>query len=570
MRKIDRFALAITITAVFVALSLQVCSIFQQSFTADEPYFLFAGYRAVRFGQNTLNLEHPPLVGMIAALPFAHIASTTDNPYYFVFDNPSQARWIRLSSRTLLFFVFTIPLLWCCVQLGHELTGLRAGMVLMLTMASSFSVLPYLTVVQTDTAESLGYLVTFIVAIRFIKIPSFKRAIGMGLGLGLALATKFSGLLLLPTVFTTVCIGGTAQLSWRKRFGFFCVVIGISGALLHCTYRIANWNYERAIGRETIRRYCTNQGTVVVDDQFLRYEELLLSIERLAPMEAQWLTGVLGVAIQNRIGIYATHALDTTTSQGRWWLFPFLLLIRTPLVLLIAYIGALATLCFRAGTNWWETRTDPIRKSAALVFLVTMGVYSGVAMSSNYNLGIRHLLPIMPFLIFPVAAWVSQRLVYSSTLIGLLLAESIAITPLWMTATNTWWLGEHNPTYCAVISDCEYKQNFLILAQYAREQSLVPLHIAYPLFAEFERKILTPEAVIVDPKAPLTPGWHAVSIYVERFLPIILQTPRDKIHNYDMFANIAREWSSYYAEVRRRGKDYGHVAGTFHLYYISS
>src|SRR5581483_5098561 len=163
----DRRVLAVTVAAVGVALSLQVSCIFRQSFTADEPYFLFAGYRAVHFGQNALNLEHPPLVGLVAALPFAHFSSTADTPYPFVFATPSQARWIRLSSRALLFFIFTIPFLYCCIQLGRELVGLQAGIVLMLVMASSFSVFPYLTIVQTDTAASLGYLVALIAAIRF-------------------------------------------------------------------------------------------------------------------------------------------------------------------------------------------------------------------------------------------------------------------------------------------------------------------------------------------------------------------------------------------------------------------
>jgi 4-amino-4-deoxy-L-arabinose transferase-like glycosyltransferase len=561
---------AMTIVAISVALILHVSSIVQQSFTADEPYFLFAGYRAVRFGQNTLNLEHPPLVGMIAALPFAHISSTADQPYPLVFATPSQSRRIRLSSRLLVWIVFALPLLWCCVSLGRELVGVRTGLILMLLIASSFNVFPYFTIVQTDTAATLSYLVTLTAGIRFVKVPSMRSAIWLGLCFGLALATKFSGLLLLPVVLLVVSIGDYAQLSWKRRLGCLCVIVGLSGIILHLTYRLANWNYESAIGRQAIQRYCASQATLVVDDQMRRYEPLLLSLERFAPMEAQWLTGVLGVATQNRIGIFASHALNAITSQGRWWFFPLLFFIRTPLVLLIAWLWSLFSLCVPGHPVWQRLSANPMQRRSVFVLLVTIGVYGGTAILSNYNLGLRHLLPIIPFLMIPVAVWASQRFLYSGALVGFLLAEAIAVAPLWMTTTNTWWLGERNPTYCAVITDCEYRQNFLALAAAAHRRGIVPLHIAFPLFIEAERKSLTPEAIIVDPKATLPPGWHAVDVIIERFLPIILQTPRDQIHNYDTFASIAQEWSAYTAEVRRRGIDHGHIAGTFHLYYVPS
>lgn len=564
----NRLVLALIIGAAVFALSLHVICIFQQSFTADEPYFLFAGYRADRFGQNTINLEHPPLVGMIAALPFAHVNSTTDQPYPLVFDTPSQSRSIRIASRLFVWSIFGIPFLWCCFQLGRELQGTGTGVMLMLIMASSFGIFPYLTIVQTDSAASFAYLVTLITALRFVRVPIFTRVIALGFGFGLALSTKFTGVLLLPTVLVALFSARSTKLSWKRRLGFLCLIVVLSGGLLHLTYRVANRNYESTVGRETIRRYCENKATLVVDDQFRRYESFLLSVEGIAPMEAQWLTGVLGVAIQNRIGIYATHVFDTVTSHGWWWFFPLLFLIRTPLVLLITLVWALSAFCLSGNKVWKARMCDPLKRSTIFLLFVTVAVYGGMAMLSTYNLSVRHLLPILPLLLFPVAAWASQRHLYCSALIGLLLVEAIALTPTWMTATNTWWLGEKNPTYCAVISDCEYKQNFLTLAKVARERHLVPLHLAFPLFTEFERKTFTPEATIVDPKAPLLPGWHVVNIFIERFFPIILQTRKETIHNYDMFANMAQEWSSYSTEIRRRGVDHGHIAGTFHLYYV--
>ena len=55
--------------ALALAASLQLAAIHRQSLTYDEPYHLLAGYQTLRFGENLVNYEHPPLVKMAAALP---------------------------------------------------------------------------------------------------------------------------------------------------------------------------------------------------------------------------------------------------------------------------------------------------------------------------------------------------------------------------------------------------------------------------------------------------------------------------------------------------------------------
>ena len=57
-------------TAVVVAvLGLQAAAIHRQSLSGDGAQHLLAGQHALLHGQNLHNLEHPPLVKMVAALP---------------------------------------------------------------------------------------------------------------------------------------------------------------------------------------------------------------------------------------------------------------------------------------------------------------------------------------------------------------------------------------------------------------------------------------------------------------------------------------------------------------------
>jgi len=161
-------------------------------------------------------------------------------------------------------------------------------------------------------------------------------------------------------------------------------------------------------------------------------------------------------------------SLDTVSSHGQWRFFPFILLIRPPLSLLITSVWALLVVCFRRKTACNATIPAPTQRRIVFLLLLTIALYGGVALFPTYNWGFRHLLPVLPLLFLPVAMWASQCLRYSCILVSCLLAETIALTPLWMSATNTWWLGKYNPTWCAVITDCEYSQNFLVLVTEGR------------------------------------------------------------------------------------------------------
>src|ERR1700694_2914950 len=57
------------LAGVAAVLFLQAAAIDRQALTSDEAYHALAGHQADRYGRNGLNLEHPPLVKLAAALP---------------------------------------------------------------------------------------------------------------------------------------------------------------------------------------------------------------------------------------------------------------------------------------------------------------------------------------------------------------------------------------------------------------------------------------------------------------------------------------------------------------------
>lgn len=550
------------LAAFALVLALQVVAVAEQSLVADAPYHLLAGHQALRYGQNLLNLEHPPLAKWVAALPLAGAPPlappiTVDRALEWslaVFDEPGRLRIARFASRGLVLLVFGLPFLGACYGLGRQAGGTRTGVVLLLVAGLSIPILPYLSILQTDAAVGLGFTVTAAAALAYLRAPGAARAAAVGLGAGLALAAKFSGLAALPTA--AVAFALVRGPSRRARLGHLAAAAAVALGLVWTTYAVANRSYDPAAGRDTIERYCRNEA-LIVDDRMKPYEEPLLAVERFAPNLAQWLTGFVGLRLQNDIGVYPTYAFGVLSSKGRWWYFPALLLVKTPLVVLAATAGALF-----AG--------PPGRRHLPLLAVggVTAAVYLGIAMTSNYNLGVRHLLPILPILYLPAARWAAERRWRSALVVGVLALEALALSPLWMSATNTWWLGPYNPTRTALsVGDAEYRQNFVVLAEAARRRGLEPLYVAYPQVSEKELRAYLPEAAVARPGIALEPGaWYAVNLSLEQYLPAIPRARPDDVRGHDGLVRLAESWRPYWREIVDRSEDHGWVAATFHLY----
>ena len=568
--------LAAGVAVALTVLGLQWIAIERQSLIGDAPYHLLAGDQALRHGQNQLNLEHPPLVKLLAAWPLldeAPLASpvTPDRAVATslrLFEDPDRLRRARRQSRLVLFAAFGLPLLAGGYFLGRWWGGHRAGVVLAACLGLSPSVLPFLSVVQTDAAVALGFTVTVLASLGYLERATWPRATAVGAGLGLAMAAKHSGLLVLPTVLVAVAIatpeprpGSVLRLAVR-RLARLAVIAAVAVGVLYSPYAIANRNYDPAVGIDTLDHYIHGEA-MITDRALVRHERLIFAAERLDPNLAQWLTGLLGIRAQNQTGVYPNYAFGSLSSKGRWWYFPILLLVRTPMVLLAALVCAAL---YRGTDESEQTLAYRLRRRrAATLLTVTAAIYLLVAMTSNYNLGVRHLLPIVPILYLPAALWAAERPLRSALLVGVLTVEAITVAPLWMSSTNTWWLGSHSPTRFA-FGSLEYRQNFLALADAARRRGIEDLDVLYPLLYPAELRAYLPRARLLTPESDLRPGsWIAVNVIVEQYLPAVDRASAETLRGHRNLTALSRTWSPIWQTIRR-GEDHGYVAGTFHLY----
>ncbi len=176
--------------------------------------------------------------------------------------------------------------------------------------------------------------------------------------------------------------------------------------------------------------------------------------------------------------------------------------------------------------------------------------------------------PVPRLLYLPAAAWAARTRLRATVLSLLLAAESLALAPLWMSATNTWWLGRHNPTRFALgDTNLEYHQNFLALAAEMERRGIDSIGVAMPAVTAAELAAYLPRARPVTPRTPIEPGWYALNVTVERVAPAVLAADPADLFRPETFRRAARDWSGLAAEIAG-GEDHGYAAGTFHLYRV--
>jgi hypothetical protein len=120
------------------------------------------------------------------------------------------------------------------------------------------------------------------------------------------------------------------------------------------------------------------------------WHDLLLAGFRAGSMflPRQLMTGIYAVALHNRDG-HPASLLGQYSTYGWWYYFPVAFALKTSLPMLLLSIAA---------SLWAGWRLLAKRELRYLWLLGPVALYLGVALSSHNQIGIRHLLPIFPFL----------------------------------------------------------------------------------------------------------------------------------------------------------------------------
>jgi hypothetical protein len=181
---------------------------------------------------------------------------------------------------------------------------------------------------------------------------------------------------------------------------------------------------------------------------------------------------------------------------GTWWYFPFAMAVKTPLATLAAFAGAaiigVRTLARRhadrAKGDAANVRIEaPANVWTSLCLGLPVLVYLAAMMSSNLNLGVRHVLPVYPLLF--AAAGLAMAALWSyrpaaASVAGMVLISGLAVESCWAYPNyipffNIVAGGSRGGLGLLSDSNLDWGQDLPLLAKWQRDHPNEYLYLAY-------------------------------------------------------------------------------------------
>lgn len=448
--------------------------------TFDEPTHLAAGYNIVTTGDYWYNYEHPPLMKLLAGLALwpldprlpreiADWGHTQRTGMFFVYRNRVPPDTMVFRAR-LPFVALTVVfglafVLWLRAHLGA-----LAALLGLAFYTLDPSVISHGHYVTSDMPAAIFVFLSVVCWENYLRRGGWMRSLLAGIVLGLALSAKFSTILLVALLPLVGLIHAWQhQGRWRRALGGVPVVFAGGIMVLGLTY------YPDTL------RALENQGPrlhAVVDPSHPA-GRAFAEVGRMLDLPAHpYLVGLHFVARHNEEGHF-TYLLGQPSRHGCWYYFPVAFLVKTPTALLAALALAVAGL-----VRGWVRRGRPSpRKWPPVVFLlgVPAVVFFALAMQSNLNLGLRHILPVYPFAFAAAGGALAhcwRRPALTVAMLALLAAEHVWVAPHYLAFFNAPSGGPTNGPRYLLDSNIDWGQDVGKLRDYVHRTGAKPLCVA--------------------------------------------------------------------------------------------
>jgi dolichyl-phosphate-mannose-protein mannosyltransferase len=366
------------------------------SLSADEPVHILSGWLEVSGRNAIVNIEHPPVAKMLAGLALHSLsmppapsnvpmgARFTEYGHAFLFQNSVSPDAIAAAARAP--FLGVLALLLLMVFAGAAVRyGPAAALFALALVALDPNFVAHAGVVHTDVAAALGFLAAVLAAEAARRRPTALRFAVASLALGLALATKFSAILLLPILLLQSLIAARREARPARAAGLAILrFAGISaGALL----------VVLAIYAPLTARMDPEQQRVVIHEMVAgrgapRLSAGIESLVHFSRPLAHYLGGLASVIRQSAVGGGVNYLFGRTSIHGFPTYFFVAFVVKSTIAFLAVTVVVLLAFARRPRVFAEEGR----------LFLLPVAVLFLSSIGSAYNIGIRHMLPVYPFL----------------------------------------------------------------------------------------------------------------------------------------------------------------------------
>ena len=372
---------------------LALSSMAGDSPTMDEQNHLARGLAFLRTGDPRLSLEHPPLVNAISALPLLTLPDVRlplDDPswerqppdvYWYVF--AEKLLWEYNHDVTRMIFLARLPIVFLTMGLAltgfhfaREAWGKGAALAALALLLFEPNLLAHGRYTTTDLGGTFFLFLAVWLLWRTWRLDgwSWGRWLAAAVGLGLAFGSKLSMLIFVPVMGVTAVLPlyGSGWRGWGRRLVQF-----LTAGLASIGVVWAIFGFEWGAFR-------FGDGPLAVLNQFS------------GPMPTFW-AGIAKIA-ELGSGGRASFLNGQFSTEGFPAYFPVAFAVKTPLVILILLAVAGVVLLWRK-----ESR------GTAVFLLLPPLLYFLFNLSSGLNIGYRHLLPMLPFMMVLISGLAAEK-----------------------------------------------------------------------------------------------------------------------------------------------------------------
>ena len=452
------------LAAIFLLLLFVAQGIFfirANSQTIDEAMHLAAGYSYLAKRDFRIEPQNPPLIKELLALPLflAYRLPFKPDPqqwrdadgfsigqdllYKSTIPADLMLAWSRLPN--LLFGVLLVALTgWW----AYRLWGNRAALLAMALAALEPNLVAHSSLVTTDIGVTLFIFLTVYLFWEYVNRPTWTFLVGTGISTGMALVAKYSAVLLIPIIALIVAAsllrGSKPDVPLPKT-----------------------WNPNTP-------RHKLLQAAAVLS--------LILFVALLAIPPAYlfqgfkpWLSGFQQFLTLSQEGLPAFFFGEY--SWHNWWgYFPLAFLIKTPVGTLV--LVTISLVFYRSGS--------PLGYRQALFLVLPVTLIFLAMTQAKTNIGLRHILPVYPFLFVLASRTATLRLRRPSLallLIGIPLActaiSSLRIAPHQLAYFNESIGGPEQGYRYLSDSNLDWGQDLKGLKAYIEREKLPIIYLSY-------------------------------------------------------------------------------------------
>ena len=537
----------------------------RESITFDEVAHIGAGASYLQKFDLRLNMEHPPLSKMLAAIPLAlrgakadysHISWVFSDQGFFkqylsqwVFGNYFVAVWNDPISTV---FWARVPMLICTLLLGFilflygkKLTSPTGGVLCLCAFATMPAFITFGPLVLSDTLIALFSLLTLWTFAEMWAEPSGSNTLKFGLALGGAILTKFSAGLLFfcfPIFILSLRWWRVSGMpldknelhSWqRRRWGVLLKGTAIAALVVYFTYLIFSWGQP--------------SDSLSIIPHFTKS----LFIRRLLMPIWIFLQGFITFAFT---ASRPTFILGKAYTHGVWFYFPVVFFLKSPLAFLGLLVLAIVV-AFIAKTRL-KTAFSPVCQGmefhwrAVWMFFLTL---TAACIISRLTISIRHFLTPLTLIILLLAplprtletlrksgfsaaratGWLTGALAL------IMVVVAIRTYPHYMPFLNTF--GSGRPNYELVNdSNMDWNQSLPEVAEWSQHRNLQ--RVLIDEYGFIDPAIYVPHAEIWNCQSPAaTDGGQWVIVSASSILDAhncgwLLQYPHEALAAGSMYA----------------------------------